>query len=130
MPEFFHPELNSQGDQRIDHLIMTERIISPSLKSVRTWPDRFGVLSLQAIHRDGLFTHSARKLYVITPVTFTGWPPSLVRENFAPRAAATETSCNNGCPDTACAEITLPSSSSVTWTTTVPDNCACLAISG
>src|SRR5205814_10102619 len=37
---------------------------------------------------------------------------------------------SNGWPDTACAEITLPFSSIVTWTTTVPEACACLAIGG
>jgi hypothetical protein len=57
----------------------------------------------------------------MTPVTFTGCPESFVGENLAPRAAPTETACNKGCPDTARAEITLPFSSIVTWTTTVPE---------
>src|SRR5882672_3117776 len=66
----------------------------------------------------------------MTPVTLTGCPDSLVGENLAPRAAATATACSNGWPDTACAEITLPFSSIVTWTTTVPEAWACLAIGG
>ena len=66
----------------------------------------------------------------MTPVTFTGCPESFVGENLAPRAAPTATACSNGWPDTARAEITLPFSSMVTWTTTVPEACACLAIGG
>src|SRR6185503_21143700 len=66
----------------------------------------------------------------MTPVTFTGCPDSLVGENLAPRAAETATPCSSGCPDTACAEITLPFSSITTWTTTVPDACAVRAIAG
>src|SRR4030095_2207880 len=64
------------------------------------------------------------------PVTLTGCPDSLVGENFALRAAATATACNNGCPETACAEVTLPFSSTVTWTMTVPEAFAVLAIGG
>src|SRR5882724_9539020 len=66
----------------------------------------------------------------MTPVTLTGWPESLVGENLACRAAPTHTACNSGCPETARAEITPPFSSMVTWTTTVPEACACLAIAG
>src|SRR6185295_13819317 len=69
-------------------------------------------------------------LYWITPVTLTGCPDSLVGENFAERAAPTAAPCNRGCPDTACAAITLPFSSIVTCTTTVPAACAALAIGG
>jgi len=54
------------------------------------------------------------KLYVITPLTLTGSPLSLTGENLAPRAAATAAACNSGWPETACAEITLPFSSTVT----------------
>src|SRR5207247_8425184 len=53
-----------------------------------------------------------------------------VGENLAPRAAATATACNSGCPETACADMTLPFSSIVTCTTTVPEACACLAMGG
>src|SRR5262249_27475526 len=66
----------------------------------------------------------------MTPVTLTGCPESLVGENLACRAAATHTACNSGCPETAWAEITPPFSSMVTWTTTVPEACACFAIAG
>src|SRR6185503_118505 len=64
------------------------------------------------------------------PVTLTGCPDSLVGENFALRAAATAAACSNGCPETACAETTLPLSSTVTWTTTVPEALAALATGG
>ena len=64
------------------------------------------------------------------PVTLTGCPDNLVGENLAPRAAAAATARSNGWPETAAAEITLPFSSIVTWTTTVPDAWACRAIGG
>src|SRR5687767_1351700 len=66
----------------------------------------------------------------MTPVTLTGWPDSFVGENLAPRAAATATALSNGCPETADAEVTLPFSSIVTCTTTVPPACAWRAIGG
>src|SRR5215813_10649067 len=66
----------------------------------------------------------------MTPVTLTGCPESFVGENLACLAALTATACNKGCPDTACAETTLPFSSISTWTTTVPAACAALAIGG
>src|SRR6267143_5763631 len=66
----------------------------------------------------------------MTPVTLTGCPDNLVGENLAPRAAAAATACSSGWPEIACAEITLPFSSIVTCTTTVPEACACLAMGG
>src|SRR6185295_9146766 len=66
----------------------------------------------------------------MTPVTLTGCPDNLVGENLAPRAAAAATARNSGWPDTAAAEITLPFSSIVTCTTTVPAAWACRAIGG
>src|SRR5262249_8120786 len=58
-----------------------------------------------------LRSYCATKLYWITPVTLTGCPESLVGENLADFAAPTAAACNSGCPDTACAETTLPFSS-------------------
>src|SRR5215510_942944 len=79
---------------------------------------------------NALRSYCATKLYWITPVTLTGCPESFVGENFAERAAPTAAPCNRGCPDTACAETTLPFSSISTCTTTVPEACAALAIGG
>src|SRR6185295_10368953 len=60
------------------------------------------------------------KLKTITPVTFTGSPISDVGLNRAWSAAVTDGGCNSGCPDTAFASMTVPISSTVTWTATVP----------
>src|SRR6266850_2437752 len=67
---------------------------------------------------------------MITPLTFTGCPESLVGVNFDARAAATAAACSSGWPDIACAEITFPFSSINTWTCTAPAACALLAIGG
>ncbi len=43
----------------------------------------------------------ATKLYVSTPDTFIGSPIREVGVNLAWRAAATDTACKSGCPETA-----------------------------
>src|SRR6185503_7335365 len=67
---------------------------------------------------------------MITPLTFTGCPESLVGVNFDARAAATAAACKSGCPETACAVTTLPFSSISTCTCTEPEACALRAIAG
>jgi hypothetical protein len=66
----------------------------------------------------------------MTPVTFTGAPDKSVGENLAWLAACTAACCKSGWPVTARAEITLPDSSIVTCTVTVPEACVALAIGG
>jgi len=48
---------------------------------------------------------------MIVPWTFTGWPLSKVGVKRARMAASLAAVTNVGLPDTACAEITLPCSS-------------------
>ena len=66
----------------------------------------------------------------MTPVTLTAWPDNFVGLNFACRAAATAAARNSGWPLTGVAEITLPCSSTVTWTVTVPEAFAARATGG
>ena len=66
----------------------------------------------------------------MTPVTLTLCPERIVGLNFDAWAADTEAARNKGCPLTALAEITFPSSSIVTWTLTAPDALTALAAGG
>src|SRR3989442_9505430 len=64
------------------------------------------------------------------PVIFTAAPDNFVGEKRARFAASTAASRSEGGPDLACAEITLPLSSTTTSTSTVPDVRERRAISG
>ena len=70
------------------------------------------------------------KLTVTVPVTFTGWPESIVGENLQLRTALTAACCKSGWPLTAEAETTRPDSSTVICTTTAPEARAAYAIGG
>src|SRR5216684_6606619 len=67
---------------------------------------------------------------MMTPLTFTGCPESLVGVNFDDRAAPTAAACSKGWPEVAWAATTLPFSSIKTCTTTCPEACALRAIGG
>jgi hypothetical protein len=66
----------------------------------------------------------------MVPLTFTWLPPTIAGRKVACRAAASAAGRNSGWPLTAFAEVTLPFSSTVTWTTTGPDALAALATGG
>jgi len=66
----------------------------------------------------------------MVPMTLTGTPLSFVGVNLQLLAALTAASFNNGWPEIGRAEITLPSSSTVTSTTTAPLTRAAFARGG
>src|SRR2546423_11633529 len=59
-------------------------------------------------------SHYGTKLYVMTPVTFTGCPDNSVGLKCEPRAADSAAALSNGWQPTAAADITLPVSRIVT----------------
>jgi hypothetical protein len=75
-------------------------------------------------------SYSITKLYVISPLTLTGCPESIVGLNLACLAAETAADLSKDGPETASAETTFPRSSISTFTVTWPVMCCCLAIAG
>ena len=63
-------------------------------------------------------------------MTFTGFPAKRVGEYLASQAAVAAAERSSGCPDTACAANTFPSSSISTCTVTVPPALAACAAGG